>query len=68
MVVPGSMSVKAQAEREGLDRVFATRVQRQRGLLTPRHEPGHPAERRQYAHDDQPQLKDARDAAAVRTS
>ena len=46
MVVPGSQQVKAQAEREGLDRVFARgrlRLARRRLLDVPGHEPRHPA-------------------------
>ena len=44
MVVPGSVMVKAQAEREGLDEVFKARrirLARRRLLDVPGHEPGH---------------------------
>jgi 3-isopropylmalate/(R)-2-methylmalate dehydratase large subunit len=50
MVVPGSQAVKAQAEAEGLDRIFnrsRLRLARARLLHVPGHEPRHssPGER-----------------------
>ena len=62
MVVPGSRQVKAQAEAEGLDKVFtdAGFEWREAGLLdVPGHEPGHPAARRALRLDLQPQLRGA---------
>ncbi len=62
MVVPGSVQVKAQAEREGLDEVFQRRrlrLARRRLLDVPRDEPGHPAARRALRLDLEPQLRGA---------
>ena len=62
MVVPGSVQVKAQAEREGLDEVFTRRRLRlaRRGLLdVPGDEPRHPAAGRALRLDLEPQLRGA---------
>ena len=72
MVVPGSATVKRQAEEEGLDRVFdggGLRVAQGRLLDVPRHEPRHPRPRRALRVHVEPQLRGAAGArAAGRTS
>ena len=60
MVVPGSATVKRQAEAEGLDRVFTSAgfEWRAGGLLdVPRHEPGHPRAGRALRLDVEPELR-----------
>jgi 3-isopropylmalate/(R)-2-methylmalate dehydratase large subunit len=60
MVVPGSQAVKAQAESEGLDRIFkeAGFDWREPGCsMCLAHEPGHPLSRRALRLNVQPQLR-----------
>ena len=60
LVVPGSVAVKLQAEREGLDAGLLRRGVRvaRRGVLdVSGHEPGHPRPRRSQRVDQQPQLR-----------
>ncbi len=59
MVVPGSQAVKAQAEKEGLDRIFTRgriRLARARLLHVPGHESRHSFAGRALRFDQQPQL------------
>ena len=60
LVVPGSATVKRQAEDEGLDRIFldaGLRVAPGRLLDVPRHEPRHPRAGRALRLDVEPQLR-----------